>query len=305
MRPVIVVSVLAAVALAVAVASRYGAGRLDGAVAATIERHGSALTGTDVEVGAVDLALTAGRADIAGLTIDNPSGYDTDYAVRIGRASVALDVASLTGDVPVIEELTLDDALINAEQRDTASNLTDIQRHATSSSGGEGEGAAADPGRIVIERFRVRNARVLLTSPHLREAEELPLRDILVENVGSAAGGATYSEAAEALLAPVLAEARSAAAARLRSVAADAAADAVREELDEHADEAREEVEELENEVKDRVDELLDRRPTPRARAAARASRCWPRHGARARSGGRAPRSPRSGRDRRAKPARP
>ena len=117
MRPVIVIAVLAAVAIAAAVALRYGAGRLDGAVAATIERYGGAVTGTDVAVGSVDLALTAGRAESADITVGNPKGYETDYAVRIGRADVAVDIGSLAGDVPIIDELTLDEVLINAEQR--------------------------------------------------------------------------------------------------------------------------------------------------------------------------------------------
>ena len=162
--------------------------------------------------------------------------------------SVALDVGSLAGDVPVIEELTLEGAVINAEQRDAASNLTDIQRHVSESP----NDTAREPGRIVIERFRLRNARVVLTSEYLSEPEELPLRDVVVEDVGSTTGGATYAQAAEALLTPVLAEARAAAAARLREVAGDAAGDAVREELDEELDEAR-------DDVSERVDELLDR----------------------------------------------
>lgn len=255
MRPVIVLAVLAAVAIATVVALRYGFGRLDGVVASTVERYGSAVTGTDVHVDGVDLALAAGRADLAGLTIDNPRGYETDYAVRIGHASVALDVGSLAGDVPVIEELTLDGALINAEQRDAASNLTEIQQHATGSS----SDTPGEPGRIVIERFRLRNARVLLTSDLLSEPEELPLRDVVVEDVGSATGGATYAQAAEALLAPVLAEARAAATERLRAVAAGAASDALREELEEELEQRREEVERPEGGVSERVDELLDR----------------------------------------------
>jgi len=248
MRPAITLVALAAVAIVAAVAFRYGVGRLDGAVASTIERYGGAATGTDVDVGGVDLALASGRADLAGLTIDNPRGYETDYAVHIGHARVALDIGSLAGDVPVIEELTLEGALINAEQRDAASNLTDIQHHVSESP----SDAAREPGRIVIERFRLRNARVLLTSEYLSEPEELPLRDVVVEDVGSTTGGATYAQAAEALLTPVLAEARAAATARLRQVAGDAAGDAVREKLDEELDEAR-------DDVSERVDELLDR----------------------------------------------
>jgi hypothetical protein len=85
-RPVILIAALAVVGIGVAVALRYGAGRIDQVVASTVERYGSAVTGTDVDVDGVDLTLTSGRADFAGLTIDNPSGYDTDYAVRIGSA---------------------------------------------------------------------------------------------------------------------------------------------------------------------------------------------------------------------------
>jgi hypothetical protein len=257
MRPALLVAVLAVGAIATAVALRYGVHRLDGVVAATVERYGSAVTGTDVDVAGVGLALTEGRADLAGITIGNPDGYETDYAVHIGHASVALDVGSLAGDVPVIDELALDGALINAEQREAASNLTDIQHHATASSGAAPPGA--EPGRIVVKRFRFRDARVLLTSEHLAAPEELRLRDIVVDDIGVASGGATYSQAAAAMLAPVLAAARSAAGDRLKAVAAGAVEDAVREELEDEADELRERKDELENDVSERVDELLDR----------------------------------------------
>ena len=234
MRPAILIVASAAVAIGVAVALHYGAGRLDSVVVSTIERYGSAVTGTDVSVDGVDLALTAGRAHFTGLTIDNPKGYDTDYAVRIGTATVAVDVGSLAGKVPVVKELELDGALINAEQRDAASNLTDIQKHATA---GSGDASAAEPGRIIVEQFRLRNGRVLVTSEYLSKPEELPLGDVVVRNIGSATGGATYSEAAESMLTPVIAAARSAAEARLRSAAGEALSEAARKELSERADE--------------------------------------------------------------------
>jgi hypothetical protein len=256
MRPTIVLAVLAVVALATAVALRYGARRLDGVVESTIERYGSEVTGTGVDVGGVDLALTDGRADLAGITIDNPRGYETDYAVHIGHASVALDIGSLAGDVPVIEEIRLDGARINAEQREAA-NLTDIQKHATSSSGDAP--ASGEPGRIAVKRFRLNGARVVLTSEFLSKPEELPLKDIVVEGIGTSGAGATYSEAAEAMLMPVLAEARFAVSERLKSVAADAASEAVRERLEEESGDVRERADELGDEVSERVDELLDR----------------------------------------------
>jgi hypothetical protein len=256
MRPAVLIAILIAVGLAVAFGLRYGAGRLDAVVASTVERYGGELTGTEVDVDGVELALAAGRASFAGLTVGNPRGYETDYAVRIGSATVELDVGSLAGDVPVIEELVLDGALINAEQRAAASNLTDIQKHATASSG---EPAAGEPKRIVVERFRVRDARVLVSSEYLDAPEELPLRDIVVDGIGTQTGGVTYSEAAEAMLMPVLTAARSAATERLRGAAADAVSDAAREELEDESRRLQEETDEARREVSEKVEELLER----------------------------------------------
>jgi hypothetical protein len=255
-RPAILIVVLGAVAIAAAVALRYGVGRLDSVVASTVERYGSAVTGTDVDVDGVDLALTAGRAHFTGLTVDNPNGYDTDYAVRLGTATVSLDVGSLAGDVPVVKDIELDGALINAELRDIASNLIDIQKHATADSG---DASAGEPGRIVVERFRLRNARVLVTSERLSKPEELALGDVVVEHIGTASGGATYSEAAEAMLLPVIAAARSAVAERLRRVAETVVSQAAREELDEEGEGLREKADEAREEVSEKVEELLDR----------------------------------------------
>lgn len=255
MRPMILIAVLAAVAIAVGVALRYGARSLDSVVASTVERYGSAVTGTDVSVEGVDLALTAGRAELAGLTVENPPGYDTDYAVHVGRASVTLDIGSLATDVPVIEDLVLDGALINAEQRDAGSNLTDIQRHATASSGDE----AGEPGRIVVERFRLVDARVLITSEYLSTPEELPLRDVVVENIGAGIGGVTYSEAAEAMLTPVLAAARTAVSERLREAAGQAVSAAAREGLEEESRDLRERTDEARRDLSERFEELRNR----------------------------------------------
>ncbi len=257
MRPAILIVVLAVVAIAVFAALRYGAGRLDSVVASTVERYGSEVTGTAVDVDGVDLALTAGRAHLTGLTVHNPKGYDTDYAVRIGTATVALDVGSLAGNVPVVKELEIDGALINAEQRGAASNLTDIQKKATADTG---DASAQEPGRIVVERFRLRNARVLVTSERLSKPEELPLRDVVVEHIGTAKGGATYSEAAEAMLMPVIEAAKSAATERLRSAAGTAISQATQEELDEKSQELRQKTDEAREDVSEKVEELLDHR---------------------------------------------
>jgi uncharacterized protein involved in outer membrane biogenesis len=248
MRLAVISAVVIVVAAAAVVAIQYGLRRVDSVVAETVERYGRAVTGTEVDVDGVDVSLSAGRAEISDITIDNPDGYDTDYAVHVDRAAVVLAVASLAADVPVVEELTIDGAIIQAEQRAAATNLSDIQRHATAAPAEQPPAEAAQPGRIIVDRFRVTNARVLLTSEYLAEPEELPLHDIIVQHIGRGSGGATYADAATAMLTPLLAAARDAASERFRAAAAAAA----RGKLDEEAGELRERVEQ-------RIDELRDR----------------------------------------------
>ena len=227
---------IALIVLVVGIAVTLVVTQADRFVADAVETYGSAATKTDVRVSGVDLALTAGTGTLDGLTIGNPDGYSTDYAVRIDDTRLTLDLASLSSDVPVVTQMLLTGAHINAEQRGDATNLTDIQRLMGSSEGSaNGSAQSTREGRIVIDSFRLEDARVTLTSELLSAPEELVLDDVVVAGVGGAAGGATYSEAAEAILTPILAAARSAAQARLRSAAAEAAREEIEEELEEEA----------------------------------------------------------------------
>lgn len=220
------VVIVAAVAVGVAlVASRLGniAGHI-------IEDYGSATTGTDVSVRSVDVEATRGRGEVKDLTIANPPGFHTDYALRIDDIQLGLDLASLRKDVPIIREVLVDDAHLNAEQRGDSTNLTDIERYMSKADKTADQSGAPEP-RIIIDRFRLTHGRVTLTSELLSHPEELELGDVVVDNIGRSSGGATYGEATEAVITPILEAARTAVQARLK----DAAAGAARQELEERA----------------------------------------------------------------------
>jgi hypothetical protein len=214
-------------------------GRLDGYVQDVVEDRVSATTGTHAELDKVDLAIVDARGELGGLTIDNPEGYSTDYFLRIDDIAVSLQPRSLTTDVPVVTEVLVDSAHLNAEQRGRVSNLTDIRAHILAPP------AAPTPsqeeGRIVIDRFRLTNARITVTSDALDESEDLMLADVVVEGIGRNSGGATYGEASGAILNAIVGAARTAVEGRLRDAALDAARD------------------EAEEQTRERVEELLDR----------------------------------------------
>jgi uncharacterized protein involved in outer membrane biogenesis len=207
--------------------------RIDRYVAEAVEDYGSASTGTDVSVGSVDIALTDGRGELERLTIDNPEGFETDYALRLDDIRLAVALSSLTGGVPVVADAVVDGAHLNVEQRGDATNLTEIQRHLTQTDEVAAQSPKQPDARIMIDRFRLTNARVTLTSDVLNEPETLELGEVVVEGIGRNSGGATYNEATEAVLTPILAAARTAAQDRLRDAAGDAVRDELREEVEE------------------------------------------------------------------------
>jgi hypothetical protein len=211
--------------------------QLDTVVADAIESYGRATTGTDVSVGGVAIALTDTSGKIGNLTIDNPAGFETGYFLRVKDIDVALDLGSLPSAVPVVREVSVDGAHLNAEQRGDVTNLTEIQRHMTAAEGANATSEPGDQGRVIIDRFRLTNARVTLTSELLSKPEDIELENVVVEGIGRSNGGATYDEATEAVLTPILAAARAAVQKRLGDAAADAAREEVREEVHEKASE--------------------------------------------------------------------
>ncbi len=199
----------------------------DQIVASAIETYGSAATGTSVRAGRVELALTQGRGDIKGLTVDNPPGYSSSYFLKIDDIMLAINLGSLAGRVPIVKEALVEAAHLNAEQHSQTTNLTEIEQRITGPTASKTPPHAAvkDEDRIIIDRFRLTHGRVTLTSDLLKHPEDLELADVSIDGIGRASGGVTYEQAAEAVLDPILRATRNAVEARLRKAAEDAARD--------------------------------------------------------------------------------
>lgn len=60
-----------------------------------VHQHGSAVVGTDVNIGGIKLSLTDGHGSISNITVANPKGYSTDYIIKLGGVSVNVDKESV------------------------------------------------------------------------------------------------------------------------------------------------------------------------------------------------------------------
>ena len=199
---------VAIVVLTIVLATYYVLGNLDRLVEAGIERVGPHVTGTPVLVGSVSIDLGEGRGEINDLTIGNPQGFKSDYALKLGRILLDIDTATLTSDPVRISEISVRDTHLIAEVGVDGTNLKKLMDTLRSGDSGADDTASKNtssgPG-LVIERFAFTGADMTLDTP-LKDYETT-VPDVNLSGIGEKENGATAAEAAEQILKPVIAAA--------------------------------------------------------------------------------------------------
>ncbi len=196
---VVVVVILFVVAVvAVVIGGGYW---LNDAAKAGIERVGPEVTGTPVQVGSVSLSPFSGSGSLTGLVIANPEGYKTDGAIKVGHASVKIELGSLLEDVIVIPEIIVDGAELTYELGGKGSNIGAIQKHINEVLGAEpSEGET----KVIIDKFKLTSATVRVSASLLKgKAKTFSMPDIELTDIGRKSGGETVSEAAAQVLQPI------------------------------------------------------------------------------------------------------
>lgn len=204
----------------------YVGANLDSIVARLIEEKGSEATGTNVQVGAVELDVRGGTGRIANLSVANPAGFSEDAAISFGEFTIRLNPAAVTSDPIVIGEISVDGAEILLEQTTGGNNLRKLQEALGRQPADETDAGGT---QVIIERFTLGESRVRVRVPQLDESREVTIPRVVLTDIGRASNGATASEVAQQILQPVIRRA-------LESGAAAGVEDAVREKVDETRD---------------------------------------------------------------------
>jgi hypothetical protein len=212
----IVVGGLAVLLVVVAGIFFFVLSNLDGIVKDVIESQGSEVAGVPVTVTGVEIKPFDGRGAISGLTVGNPSGFKSDSAVELGGISVAIDTASVTQPVIVIEEISVDRPKVTYELAPGGNNIDAISANVKKSTG-DGSGGKAEAGeseaaqqKLVIEVLNIRGGtvRVAASTGILGDQQiEGSLPDITLRDIGKDEGGATPEQIAEKVMAALTAAA--------------------------------------------------------------------------------------------------
>jgi hypothetical protein len=211
-------------------------GNLDSIVEKAIEDVGTELTGTGVHLDGVEIDLGKGSATLHGLKIDNPSGYDSSYAFLLEKVSVALDIASLSGPVIILNEVTVEGARLNAEQRGDSTNLSDLLAQVKANAKPTDESATKEPSsetadvRLALKKFIFANTEATLIS-EVQEPKSIKVPDVRRNNIGTPQQGLSPEQLGDALLQAVLDEVQDAVTDYLVDLAKDSAKDKLMEKI--------------------------------------------------------------------------
>lgn len=236
----ILLGLVVAVVAVVAVVVFLGLQNINQIVKVAVESEGPKVTGTAVKLERVDLSLMEGRGELYGLQIDNPPGYQSAYAFSMGQVALQVEPKSLTGKVIVINEILIDGAKLIAEQKDlTRTNLQDLLDNVkgqgasapSESTSASDESPAADV-RLMVEKFSFVNSGIRLITTEWGE-RTLKLPGINITDIGDREVGLTPEQLTQALLDPILAQAKASVANNLEDLAKEKAQEKLKEKLDE------------------------------------------------------------------------
>lgn len=121
--------ILGIVAVA-AVAAYVFTPSLDTIVRRLVNKYGSQVTGTDVDLKGFSLSLSSGEGKISQITIANPKNYSAPYLFKLDEISIKVNLKSLTSDTIIIDEIKVRQPEITYEMISlTQNNVSEILKN--------------------------------------------------------------------------------------------------------------------------------------------------------------------------------
>lgn len=192
---------LAFIVLLVAGALFWLRGSLDGLVKDGIEHFGSAMTGTSVKVGAVEIRTTDGQGIIRDLVIGNPGGFKTPHALKVDKIDVLVDISTLTKDVITIRKIDIVAPDVSYEKGDAMTNFDAIQKNIADYLGPSKPDDKSGK-KLIVDQLLIRDARAGASAAILAGGTvAVPLPDIALNDIGKANGGVTPGELGQTIAA--------------------------------------------------------------------------------------------------------
>ena len=173
---------------------------LDSIVKSGIEVVGSNLLGTEVTVDSVSLSPLSGQGSISGLRVENPEGFESQYAFELDSVLVSIDVNSVFTDAAEIESIVIMQPVITYETKIASDNIRTLLVKLD-----EGDAPSSDPEteddsaqQIIIREFRMVGSQLNFVSALV--SAPITLADIEIRDIGAEGGSASAANAVRVVL---------------------------------------------------------------------------------------------------------
>jgi len=150
----------------------------------SFERIGPLVTKTEVKIGLVTLSPITGSAAMRKFRLGNPSGYNSPYAVTVGKFHMKMDPGSMMKKTIRVREIVIDQPEIYYE----GNNLKEIERNVSNFLPPSKGKKTKPPQKVRIDRIRIQNGKI-----HWKV--DLPLPDIELKDIGKEGDGVQISSA--------------------------------------------------------------------------------------------------------------
>ena len=194
--------------IAVLCAAVYYFFPLEMIVKKVVNKYGSEVTGTDVNLQGFNIDLKNGQATVKEITVANPANYKTKYAVQLGQISVKVNIKSLTTDTIVIDEIAVNKPVISYEMMSlTQNNIADIINNVNKFSADSQNNdvvanepkatdeASASSKKVIIKKVVVSNGEIngAMTAAPDVVSTAVMLPTITLNNIGEKSNGTTIA----------------------------------------------------------------------------------------------------------------
>jgi uncharacterized protein involved in outer membrane biogenesis len=183
----------------------YGISNLGPIIKQAVNTKGPGITGTNLSLGDVDVALFSGQAKLQNFLLGNPKGYDAPNAMTVKSIRVDVDEKSLLEDTVVVDLIEVVKPEIFFERKANTDNFQTIlnQVKSAASSGQNKEEDGVGPAKkMVIREFLVREGQVNLAVSGLKDRQvTAALPEIRLQNIGGEKQGVVPAEAARLMVA--------------------------------------------------------------------------------------------------------
>jgi uncharacterized protein involved in outer membrane biogenesis len=186
----------------------FGLSRLGPIIRQAVNTQGPKITGTEVHLGDVDIALFSTRAKLQDFLLGNPGGFDSPRALTVKSILVDVDEKSLTGDTIIIDRVEVVRPEIFFEKKGRTDNFQTLLNQVKSATGARGgretepDGGEKPGKKLLIREFAVRDGQVNLAVSGLKGRKiNAALPDIRLQNIGGQQQGVAPAEAARQIVA--------------------------------------------------------------------------------------------------------